>query len=102
MAYEARYNLATDSVFLKQILVAMMNYCATVLTEATNTTAHRERTALAATVLQNPTLYQAKFAFAAITQAGITPEAVPSTVADAAVLAAVTAVWNAMAGYFPN
>lgn len=102
MAYPARYDLSTDATFLKQILVAMMNYCATVLGEAATVAGHGKRSDLAIAVLQNPTTYQAKFAFAAITQAGITPETVPSTVADAAVLTAVQAVWNAMAGYYTN
>lgn len=100
MAYSNLYDLATDAVFLKQVTVAMMSQCAVVLTEAATVAGHTPRANLAVTVLQNPTTYQAKFAFAVITQAGITPTTVPSTVADSAVQTAVATVWNAMAGYF--
>lgn len=100
MAYSNLYDLATDSVFLKQITVAIMAQCAVVLTEAATVAGHTPRANLAVSVLQNPPLFQSKFAFAVITQAGITPTTVPSTVADAAVQAAIAAVWNAMAGYF--
>lgn len=103
MAYSNQYDLATDSLFLKQVLVAMMAQCAVVLgSEAVGTAGHTVRAAFAASVLQNPTVYQARFAFAVITQAGITPTTVPSTVPDANVQTAVAAVWNAMAGYFSN
>ena len=102
MAYSNLYDLATDSTFLKQILVATMNQCATVLTEAASTAGHTPRAELAVAVLQNPTSFNAKFAFAVITQAGITPTTVPSTVADSAIQTAFAAIWNAEAGYFSN
>lgn len=95
-------DLATDTVFLKQVLVAMMSQCATVLTEAPTVAGHGKRADLAVQVLQNAPAYQTRFAFAVITQGGITPQTVPSTVADAAVQTAVGVVWNAMAGYFTN
>jgi hypothetical protein len=100
MAYSNLYDLAADATFLKQVLVAMMNQCATVLTEAATVAGHTPRAVLAVSVLQAPTTYQAKFAFAIITQGGITPQTVPSTVPDANVQTAVATVWNAMAGYF--
>lgn len=100
MAYSNLYDLATDAVFLKQVLVAMMSQCAVVLTEAATVAGHTPRATLDVNVLQNPTVYQSKFAFAVITQAGITPTTVPSTVSDANVQTAVAAVWNAVAGYF--
>lgn len=102
MAYTNLYDLSTDAAFLKQVLVAVMLQCATVLNEAATIAGHTVRANLAVAVLQNPPFYQAKFAFAVITQAGITPTTVPSTVADAAVQTAVSVVWNAMAGYFIN
>jgi hypothetical protein len=102
MSYQQSYDLAVDAVFLKQILVAMMNQCATVLTEANTVAGHLLRCQLAAAVIKSPSAYQPQFAFAAITQGGITPVTVPSTVADSAVQTAVASVWNAMAGFFPN
>lgn len=102
MAYTNLYDLSTDTTFLKQVLVAMMSQCATVLTEAATIAGHGLRSQLAVAVLNNAPSYQSKFAFAVITQAGITPTTVPSTVADSAVQTAVATVWNAMAGYFTN
>jgi hypothetical protein len=102
MAYSNSYDLSVDATFLKQVLVAMMNQCATVLSEAATVAGHTPRANLAVAVINNPTAYQAKFAFAVITQGGITPTTVPSTVVDSAVQTAVAAVWNAMAGYFTN
>lgn len=102
MAYTNLYDLSVDATFLKQVLVAMMAQCAVVLTEAATVAGHTPRANFAVSVLANPTVYQAKFAFAVITQAGITPTTVPSTVPDANVQAAVATVWNAMAGYFTN
>ena len=102
MAYSNLYDLATDTVFQKQVVVAAMNQCATVLTEAASTAGHTPRAQLAVAVLENPTAYQNKFSFAIITQAGITPTTVPSTVPDSAIQTAIAAIWNAEAGYFPN
>lgn len=102
MSYPQSYDLAVDAIFMKQVLVAMLTQCATVLTEPTTTAGHTPRCQLAAQVIKTPTSFQPQFAFAVITQGGITPLTVPSTVADAAVQTAVAAVWNAMAGYFPN
>lgn len=100
MPYAAQYDLATDATFLKQILIAMMNQCAVVLSESAATAGHPERTLYAVQVIANPTAFSPKVAFAVMTQAGIVPQTVPSTVTDAAVQAAVAAVWSAMAGYF--
>jgi hypothetical protein len=100
MSYQQNYDLAVDSVFMKQVLIAMLNQAATVLSEATTTAGHTARAQLAAAVAKNPTNLQAAFAYAVQTQAGITPLTVPSTVADSAVQTAVAAVWNAIAGYF--
>lgn len=102
MAYTNLADLATDAAFLKQVLVAMMQQCAVVLTEAPTVAGHTPRATLAVGVLNAPTVYQAKFAYAVITQAGITPTTTPSTVPDANVQTAVATVWNAMAGYFSN
>ncbi len=102
MPYPALYDLSTDTTFLKQVLVAMMTQCAVVLTEAATVAGHTPRANLAVAVLNNPTVYQSKFAFAVITQGGITPQTVPSTVPDANVQTAVATVWNAMAGYYSN
>jgi hypothetical protein len=102
MSYTQQFALATDATFLQQVLVAMMNQCATVLTEAAATAGHGLRAALAVKVINSPTGLQQQFAYAIITQGGITPLTTPSTVTDAAVQAAVAAVWNAIAGYFAN
>lgn len=102
MPYSNLYDLSTDSVFLKQVLVAMMAQCAVVLTEAVTVAGHIMRSDLAVQVLQNAPAYQTRFAFAVITQAGITPTTVPSTVPDANVQTAVGVVWNAVAGYYPK
>jgi hypothetical protein len=55
----------------------MMTQCAAVLTEAATVAGHTPRATLAVQVINNPTVYQAKFAFAVITQGGITPTTVP-------------------------
>lgn len=102
MAYTNLYDLSTDATFLKQILVAMMGQCAVVLTEAPTVAGHTLRANLGIAVLNNPPSYQSRFAFAVITQGGITPTTVPSTVADSAIQTAVSNVWNAMSGYFSN
>lgn len=101
-AYTNLYDLSIDSTFLKQIATAMMNQCAVVLTEPVTTAGHGLRATLAISVINNPPAFQSRFAFAAITQGGITPQTVPSTVPDANVQTAIAAVWNAMAGYFAN
>lgn len=100
--YSQQYNLSQDSVFQQQIMVAMLQTSANVMTEAVTVAGHRERTAFATRVMQNPTVWQPILSFLMASQSNnpMTPLTVPSTVADSLVQTAMDAQWSNVSGYF--
>lgn len=64
MAYINSAGLAIDSNFQQVVKVAMVTVALSIMTEASNTTAHAQRVALAEGVLQNPNSYINSFALA--------------------------------------
>lgn len=100
--YTQQFALASDGVFQGQIMVAMLQTSANVMTEAVTVAGHVQRTQFAVAVIQNPTKWQAIIAFLIASQSNnpMTPLTVPSTVADALVQTAVDAQFSNMSGYF--
>jgi hypothetical protein len=102
MGLQAGYLLAQDATFLGQVMESMLAAAIAIMAETNTVAGHAQRCELAKRVLIDPTTWQPKFAYALATQGGVTPQTVPSTVTDANINAAVSAIWNAMAGYFAN
>lgn len=100
--YTQQFTLAQDTVFQGQVMVAMLTAATQIMAEANTVAGHSARASFAVQVLANPTKFQPILAFAVVTQGGITPLTVPSTVADSALQTAMNSIWNAEAGYFAN
>jgi hypothetical protein len=100
MTYTQAFALAQDSTFTGQVMIAMMKAAVSIMTESAATAGHTQRVNLANAVLNNPTTWQPKFAYALASQtATITPQTVPSTVPDGTIDTAVSAVWDSIAGH---
>lgn len=101
-SYTQQYALSQDTVFQGQIMVAMLQSSANVMTEAVTVAGHVQRTQFAVQVIQNPPKWQAIIAFVIASQSNnpMTPLTVPSTVADTLVQTAVDAQFSNMSGYF--
>lgn len=100
--YTQQYALSQDSTFLGQVMVAMLQTSANVMTEAVTVAGHVQRASFAMQVMQNPTKWQATLAFLLASQSNnpMTPLTVPSTVADSLVQTAMDAQWSNISGYF--
>lgn len=100
--YTQQFTLASDTTFQGQIMVAMLQASANVMTEAVTVAGHAQRAAFAVQVIQNPTKWQSIIAFLIAAQSNnpMTPLTVPSTVADTLVQTAVDAQFGNMSGYF--
>lgn len=100
--YTQQYALATDTVFQGQVMVAMLQTSANVMTEAVTVAGHQQRASFAIKVIQNPTIWQPILAFLLASQSNnpMTPLTVPSTVADTLVQTAMDAQWGNISGYF--
>lgn len=100
--YSQQYALATDTVFQGQVLVAMLQTSANVMTEAVTVAGHAQRAGFATKVIQNPSIWQPIIAFLIASQSNnpMTPLTVPSTVTDTLVQSAMDAQWGNISGYF--
>lgn len=100
--YTQQYALATDPAFQGQVLVAMLQTSANVMTEAVTVAGHAQRAGFATRVIQDPTKWQAILSFLLASQSNnpMTPLTVPSTIADSLVQTAMDAQWSNVAGYF--
>lgn len=100
--YTQQSALAVDSVFQGQVMVAMLQTAANVMTETATVAGHLQRAQFATLVLQNPTKYQPILAALIASQSNnpMTPLTVPSTVADSLVQTAMDAQWANVSGYF--
>lgn len=100
--YTQQAALAVDGVFQGQVMVAMLQTSANVMTEAVTTAGHLQRAAFAVKVIQNPTVWQPILSALLASQGNnpMTPLTVPSTVADTLVQTAMDAQWSNLAGYF--
>jgi uncharacterized membrane protein YebE (DUF533 family) len=100
--YTQQYALSQDTTFQGQVMVAMLQSSANVMTEAVTVAGHVARAQFATQVIQNPTKWQSIIAFLIASQSNnpMTPLTVPSTVADSLVQTAVDAQFGNMAGYF--
>lgn len=100
--YTQQFALATDSVFQGQVLVAMLQTSANVMTENVTIAGHTTRASFAKLVIQNPTFWQPIIAFLIASQSNnpMTPLTVPSTVADSLIQTAMDAQWGNISGYF--
>ena len=105
-SYSQGFALSTDTVFIGQVLIAMLKYAATVLSESTAIAGHQQRGAMAVQVITNPDTYKQKVAYAVCctsTILNLTPPLIAGTnPTDAQVDTAVVAIWNYVSGYFPN
>jgi hypothetical protein len=100
--YTQQAALAVDGVFQGQVLVAMLQASANVMTEAVTIAGHRERAAFATQIIQTPTKWQPIVSMLLASQSNnpMTPLTVPSTVADTLIQTAVNAQFSNLAGYF--
>lgn len=100
--YTQQAALAVDGVFQGQVMVAMLQTSANVMTEAVTIAGHLQRAAFAVRVMQNPTIWNPILASLLASQSNnpMTPLTVPSTVADSLVQTAMDAQWSNIAGYF--
>lgn len=101
-SYTQQAALAVDATFQGQVMVAMLQAAANVMSEPITVAGHVQRAQFAAAVLRDPTKYQANVAWLLASQSNnpMTPLTVPSTVADSLVQTAVNAQWANLAGYF--
>lgn len=100
--YTQQFVLGGDSTFQGQVMVAMLQTSANVMTEAVTVAGHVQRTQFAVKVIQNPTFWNPILSqlLAAQNNNPMTPLTVPSTVADSLVQTAMDAQWANLAGYF--
>lgn len=100
--YTQQFALGNDSTFQGQIMVAMLQTSANVMSEAVTVTGHVERASFAIQVIQNPTKWNPIISVLIASQNNnpMTPLTVPSTVADSLVQTAVDAQWTNISGYF--
>lgn len=100
--YTQQAALAVDGVFQGQVLVAMLQTSANVMTENVTIAGHAQRAAFATRVIQNPSIWNPIVAVLLASQSNnpMTPLTVPSTVADTLVQTAMDAQWSNIAGYF--
>lgn len=100
--YTQQAALAVDGVFLGQVMVAMLQSSANVMTEAVTVAGHVQRSTFARTVIQDPAKWNPIIAALIASQSNnpMTPLTVPSTVADSLVQTAVDAQWSNISGYF--
>lgn len=101
-SYAQQYGLSQDAVFQQQVLVAMLQTSANIMTEAVTVAGHAQRANFARTVLQDPAKWQPILAFLLASQSNnpMTPLTVPSTVTDTLVQTAMDAQWSNVSGYF--
>lgn len=100
--YTQQYSLSQDATFQGQIMVAMLQTSANVMTENVTVTGHVQRSTFARDVIQNPSKWQPVIAVLIASQSNnpMTPLTVPSTVADSLVQTAVDAQWSNISGYY--
>lgn len=100
--YTQQYTLSQDAVFQGQVVVAMLQTAANVMTENVTITGHGIRASFATQVIRNPTKWQPIIAVLIASQSNnpMTPLTVPSTIADSLVQAAMDAQWPNIAGYY--
>lgn len=100
--YTQQASLAADGIFQGQVLVAMLQTAANVMSEAVTTQGHVARASFATQVIRDPVKWQTIISFLIASQSNnpMTPLTVPSTVADSLVQTAVNAQWSNMSGYF--
>lgn len=100
--YTQQFALGSDSTFQGQVMVAMLQTSANVMTEAATVAGHVQRTTFAVRVIQNPTFWNPIIALLLASQANnpMTPLTVPSTVTDSLVQTAMDAQWSNISGYF--
>lgn len=100
--YTQQFALASDATFQGQVMVAMLQTSANVMTEAATIAGHVSRASFATQVLQNPSKFQPIIAFVIAAQSNnpMTPLTIPSTVADSLVQTAMDAQWGNVSGYF--
>lgn len=100
--YTQQAALAVDGVFQGQVMVAMLQTSANVLTEAVTVAGHVQRVQFAVRVIQEPSKWNPIIAALIASQANnpMTPLTTPSTVADSLVQTAVDAQWSNLGGYF--
>lgn len=100
--YTQQFALGGDSTFQGQVMVAMLQTAANVMTENATVAGHLQRTQFAVRVLQNPTVWNPIIAIMLASQSNnpMTPLTVPSTVTDTLVQTAMDAQWSNISGYF--
>lgn len=100
--YTQQFALGNDSTFQGQVMVAMLQTAANVMTESATVAGHVQRTLFAVRVIQNPTFWNPIIAILIASQNNnaMTPLTVPSTVTDTLVQTAMDAQWSNISGYF--
>lgn len=95
MAFADQYTNGNSLVFTQRVSIAMENAAIAISSEATSTTNHGNRVALAKQTLLNPSQYAPLFAQAVA--ANLAMDA-PNSATDAQLSNTVSAIWNALAG----
>jgi hypothetical protein len=97
MAYSDDFTLANNTSFQNQVLMSMVKAAVAISSEAANAKINvgTKRNSLANAVLNNPSQYVTRFAFACV-ETGLT-----GTPIDSSVDIAVSSVWNGIAGVTP-
>ena len=101
LTYSNAFSAAAFPTILAQVQVAILANCAVVFAELTSVTNDTNRRNLAYAVVKNPTAYAVKFADYLLakntTTLSMDAGGASLTVSDAAVLAAVSGVWDELA-----
>ena len=94
MAYSADFTLTSNAAFQNQVQMSMVKAAVAIATEArtVRNTVDQKRNALAVAILNNPTSQLTRFIYAAI-ETGLS-----GTPTDAQVDAAISSIWNGIAG----
>jgi hypothetical protein len=92
MSLATQFTASQDVTFLNLIQAAIVEIAVITTSEIASTTNHTNRVTLATQILLSPTTYVSDFAQAVASQA------IDKTATDAAILASVSGVWNALAG----
>ena len=92
MSLSTQFAAAQDTTFQNLIQAAIVQSAIMITSELASVANHDNRVKLATNVLLSPTTYVSDFAQA------VSSQAIDKTATDAAIMDAVSAVWNAIAG----
>jgi hypothetical protein len=98
MSYTTRWAVAQSGTLTNQIAMSLVNAAIAISSEATSTTNHANRVALAKAVLNNPVGYAQVFAAGIVDNLSLDTAALAAAATDAQLDGSVSALWNAYAG----